>query len=95
MMWLPEAFPAVTVPVPSLTKAGLSFCSASIEHPCLGNSSLFTTSGRKITICLSRFSWFNLTQDILFTLVDFQQFILFIITLFWGFFYRKSKEQNQ
>lgn len=49
MMWLPEAFPAVTVPVPSLTKAGLSFCSASIEHPCLGNSSLFTTSGKKMT----------------------------------------------
>ena len=41
----PEAFPAVTVPVPSLTNAGLSFPSVSGVVPCLGNSSVDTTTG--------------------------------------------------
>jgi len=39
---LPEAFPAVTVPVPSVTKAGRSFDRPSIVVPCLGNSSVST-----------------------------------------------------
>jgi hypothetical protein len=34
---IPEAFPAVTVPVPSWRKHGLSLVSASNVVPCLGN----------------------------------------------------------
>ena len=39
---IPEAFPAVTVPVPSLTKAGLSLARVSAVVSGLGNSSVET-----------------------------------------------------
>ena len=39
---IPEAFPAVTVPVPSLTKAGLSLERVSAVVSGLGNSSVET-----------------------------------------------------
>lgn len=41
----PEAFPAVTVPVPSLTKQGLSSDMLPMLLPCRGNSSTFTSTG--------------------------------------------------
>lgn len=41
----PEAFPAVTVPLLSLTKQGLSFDMLSMLLPCRGNSSTFTSTG--------------------------------------------------
>ena len=54
---LPEAFPAVTVPLPSVIKHGRSFWNASFEHPARGNSSLFTTTSPEKyllnLICLS------------------------------------------
>ena len=43
--YIPEAFPAVTVPVPSFTKAGLSFDKASNVVPWRGNSSVSTVMG--------------------------------------------------
>lgn len=41
----PDALPAVTVPVPSLIKAGLSLASVSEVVPCLGNSSAVIMTG--------------------------------------------------
>lgn len=57
---LPEAFPAVTVPVPSLIKAGFSFCSPSMVQPDLGNSSLDTVMGPVTQKqVLSLYNWFT------------------------------------
>lgn len=41
----PEAFPAVTVPLLSLTKHGLSLDMVAMLLPCRGNSSIFTSTG--------------------------------------------------
>lgn len=42
--FIPEAFPAVTVPLPSLIKAGLKFLSPSNVVSGLGNSSVVTVT---------------------------------------------------